>query len=350
VESVDDRHAGILGTGLIGASIGLSLSRLGWNVIGWDEDPLALSIALSRGAVSSAAISHDDLTSRELDLLVIATPPKVTPQILRGLTTEALVTDVTGIKTDVIVAGAGLTRFVSSHPMAGREVSGPEAADASLFNGAAWIIVTDGASETDITALERIVRLLGAHPERMDAERHDRVVTAISHLPQILASTLITEATRTVPDLSLIGGSFRDLTRVAASDPVLWSDLLDTNRDLVVEMLGAFEKRLAGMSSLLEARRKDDLFDSLSESARLHRELHAPVGLVEVALPDRPGELAAVGRALDHARVDVRDLQLRHAPYGGGGLLRVFVHNADLPTLSAALAAEGLTVTREEKR
>jgi len=104
------------------------------------------------------------------------------------------------------------------------------------------------------------------------------------------------------------------------------------------------------MSSLLEARRKDDLFDSLSESARLHRELHAPVGLVEVALPDRPGELAAVGRALDHARVDVRDLQLRHAPYGGGGLLRVFVHNADLPTLSAALAAEGLTVTREEKR
>jgi prephenate dehydrogenase len=350
VESVPDRRAGILGTGLIGASIGLSLGRLGWKVTGWDKDPYALSIAASRGAVSSMAASEEDLTSRALDLLVVATPPKVTPHVLRGLSTDALVTDVTGIKAEVVAAGAHLVRFVSSHPMAGREVSGPEAADASLFNGAAWIIVTDGATETDIATLERVVQLLGAHPERMDAARHDRVVTAISHLPQILASTLITEAAGTVPGLSLIGGSFRDLTRVAASDPTLWSELLDTNRTLVIEMLGTFGRRLTEMSRLLAARRTDDLVDSLSEAARLHRELHAPVGLVEVALPDRPGELAAVGRALDHARVDVRDLQLRHAPYGGGGLLRVFVHNADLPTLSAALAAEGLTVTREEKR
>jgi len=346
---VADRRAGILGTGLIGASIGLSLNRLGWNVTGWDKDPHALSIAASRGAVSTAG-SEEDLISRELDLLVVATPPKVTPQVLRGLSTEALVTDVTGIKAEVIVAGSHLTRFVSSHPMAGREVSGPEAADASLFNGAAWIIVTDGAGEADVATLERVVRLLGAHPERMNAARHDRVVTAVSHLPQILASTLIAEATGTVPDLSLIGGSFRDLTRVAASDPILWSELLDTNRTLVIDILGTFGKRLTEISDLLVERRTGDLVDCLSEAARLHGELHAPVGLVEVALPDRPGELAAVGRALDHARVDVRDLQLRHAPYGGGGLLRVFVHNADLPTLSSALAAEGLTVTREEKR
>ncbi len=234
--------------------------------------------------------------------------------------------------------------------MAGRELSGPEAADASLFNGAAWILITDGAPSSDLATLEDIVLSMGAHPERMDATTHDHLVTEVSHLPQILASVLVTEASATVPDLSLVGGSFRDLTRVAASDSALWSDLLDSNRTLVIDVLERLERRLTQVAGLLEERRTDDLVDLLSTAARLHGDLLAPVGSVEVALPDRPGELAAVGRALDRARVDVRDLQLRHAPYGGGGLLKVFVHNEDLPTLSAALTDEGLTVTREEKR
>jgi prephenate dehydrogenase len=347
---VDEQTAGVLGTGLIGASVGLSLCRLGWNVVGWDQDPAALSTALTRGAVSTTAVSVEDLASRDLDLLVVATPPNATPDLLQRLDTTALVTDVAGVKTHVIGAGAHLPRYVSSHPMAGRELSGPEAADASLFNGAAWILITDGAPSSDLATLEDIVLSMGAHPERMDATTHDHLVTEVSHLPQILASVLVTEASATVPDLSLVGGSFRDLTRVAASDSALWSDLLDSNRTLVIDVLERLERRLTQVAGLLEERRTDDLVDLLSTAARLHGDLLAPVGSVEVALPDRPGELAAVGRALDRARVDVRDLQLRHAPYGGGGLLKVFVHNEDLPTLSAALTDEGLTVTREEKR
>lgn len=344
-----EHTAGIIGTGLIGASIGLALRRLGWVVIGWDRDPVVLSTAVSRGAVTKPAPTEQALVVLDLDLLVVATPPKATPEVLRRISTDALVTDVTGIKSHILEAGRHLPRFVSSHPMAGREVSGPEAADASLFNGAAWIVVTDRAREGDMQDLERIVRLLGAHAERMDAAEHDRIVAALSHLPQILASTLIIEAANTTPDLSLIGGSFRDLTRVAGSDPGLWSELLEVN-PLVTDTLASFMERLTMVSELLATRRTSALLGVLAEAARLHGELHAPVGLVEVALPDRPGELAAVGRALDHARVDVRDLQLRHSPYGGGGLLKVFVHNEDLPTLSAALTEEGLTVTREEKR
>lgn len=345
-----ERTAGIIGTGLIGASIGLALRRLGWVVTGWDRNQVVLSTAVSRGAVTKPATTEQALVDLDLDLLVVATSPKSAPEVLRRISTDALVTDVTGIKSHVLEAGRHLPRFVSSHPMAGREVSGPEAADASLFNGAAWIVVTDGAREDDLKDLEEIVRLLGAHAERMDAGEHDRIVTALSHLPQILASTLIIEAANITPDLSLIGGSFRDLTRVAGSDPGLWSELLEVNHPLVTDTLASFMERLAKVSELLATRRTSALLGVLAEAARLHGELHAPVGLVEVALPDRPGELAAVGRALDHARVDVRDLQLRHSPYGGGGLLKVFVHNEDLPTLSAALTAEGLTVTREEKR
>jgi prephenate dehydrogenase len=347
---VREPRAGVLGTGLIGASIGLGLAGRGWQVIGWDPDEAALATAAERGAVTSRADSMESLASSDLDLLVVATPPKATPRVLEGLTTGALVTDVTGVKHAVIDAGSHLRRFVSSHPMAGREVSGPRAGDASLFNGAAWIVITDGASEGDMTELERVARLLGAHPERLDAATHDRVVTAVSHLPQLLASALITEATTAVPDLSLVGGSFRDLTRVAASDPTMWTELLDANRALVGEMLGRFGERLSQMARIVSERRTDDMTATLEHGARLYGDLHAPVGLVEVALPDRPGELAAVGRALDHARVDVRDLQLRHAPYGGGGLLRVFVNNDDLAILSGKLRAEGLTVTREEKR
>lgn len=343
-------RAGVIGTGLIGASVGLGLTGNGWRVVGWDTNQEALSAARRRGAVSSTATAAGDLAAMDLDLLIVAVPPRVTPHILETLSTETLVTDVAGVKRHVVETGSHLTRFVSSHPMAGREVSGPEAAAGALFSGAAWIVVSDGADEHDMEVLERVIRLLGAHPVRMNAATHDQVVTAVSHLPQLLASALIAEAASTVPDLSLVGGGFRDLTRVAASDPVLWCDLLDTNRTLVVEMLGRFGERLTHLARMISERRTHDVTSTLEDASLIHAGLHAPVGLVEVALPDRPGELAAVGRALDHARVDVRDLQLRHAPYGGGGLLKVFVNNDDLLTLSGELRSEGLSVTREETR
>ncbi|GBD84900.1 prephenate dehydrogenase [bacterium BMS3Abin02] len=338
--------AGILGTGLIGASIGLGLAAAGWDLVGWDPDLASLRVAHQRGAVARIATSEDDLISEDLDLLVLAGPPKPVPVTLRRLSTDVLVTDVTGVKAPVIAAGAHLAHFVPGHPMAGREVSGPEAATPVLFRGATWILITDGADSDDIEQVEEIVRQLGANPVRMSAGEHDRAVAVVSHLPQLLASTLIAEAATELGDLSLVGGGFRDLTRVAASDADLWSELLAANRPLVVETIERFGCRLQRWADLLEVEAHAEVAAALAEAGRLQEDLHPAVGTVEVSLLDRPGELAAVGRALDHSQVDVRDLQLRHSPHGGGGLLQVFVRNGDIPALCQALNAEALTVAR----
>lgn len=336
--------AGILGTGLIGGSIGLGLSHAGWDVIGWDPDPAVADAAATRGALTRVAPSVTEVATGDVDVLFLAGPPRTIPEMLQRLDTDTLVTDVTGVKLPVVASGAHLPRYVSGHPLAGREATGPAAASGSLFRGATWIVVTDGATHRDMVALESIIRLLGANPLRMSAEEHDRTITVVSHLPQILASTLITEAADEIGDLSLAGGGLRDLTRIAGSDPDLWSELLSTNQALAADSLRRLAGRMEVWADLMGD--PDVLRDVLARAADLHADLHAHVAGVEVALLDRPGELAAVGRALDFAGVDVRDLQLRHAPHGGGGLLQIFVRPDDVHTVRKALEAEDLTVTR----
>ncbi|HZJ49056.1 MAG TPA: prephenate dehydrogenase/arogenate dehydrogenase family protein [Acidimicrobiia bacterium] len=337
--------AGILGTGLIGGSVGLGLANTGWEVVGWDPHPAALQVALERGAVARSVASEDALLSEALDLLVLAGPLGTIPATLRRLQTGVLVTDVAGVKAPTVAAGAHLPHFVSGHPMAGREVSGPEAATPSLFRGASWIVIDDDADPTDMERLERIVIQLGAHPIRMSSREHDRTIAIVSHLPQLLASTLIADAAEEVDDLSLVGGSFRDLTRVAASDADMWSELLSANQQLVSETVRRFGHRLQRWAELLESGAKEEIGTALAKAALAQTGLHSSAGIIEVSLLDRPGELAAVGRALEHCGVDVRDIQLRHAPYGGGGLLQIFIKDDDIKTLREELDAEGLLVT-----
>jgi prephenate dehydrogenase len=178
----------------------------------------------------------------------------------------------------------------------------------------------------------------------MSAEEHDRTITVVSHLPQVVASALLSEAADEIGDLSLAGGGLRDLTRIAGSDAVMWSELLSTNRTLAAATLRRFANRLEAWAGLLDD--PESVGELLGHAAGLHADLHAHVGAVDVALLDRPGELAAVGRALDQAGADVRDLQMRHAPHGGGGLLKIYIRDDELDQVRKALDAEGLSVTR----
>ena len=226
--------------------------------------------------------------------------------------------------------------------MAGRETSGPEAASASLFQGAAWVLITDGVSEADLGRMETVVELLGANALRMGAAEHDDAVAVISHLPQILAAALIREAMDHPAGLELASGSFRDLTRVAASDPALWANLLVRNSVPITEVISSYTNRLDAWAKAVKAGNEDELSKALAEAGQARRELAPPVVAVEVALADRPGELARVGRALEASKVDVRDLQLRHSPHGGGGILTLSVRPGEASTLQGALEAEGL--------
>ncbi len=336
-------RAVVLGTGLIGTSIALGLRGAGWATTGWDPDPGVLETARSRGAFDDVRSSGALPTAAEADLVILAGPPQAVIDTAATIDTDALVIDVAGVKVPVTTAASG-RRFVGTHPMAGRETSGPKAASPALFRGAAWVVVTDGAAEDDLATVEALVATLGARSIRMTAAEHDVAVAAISHLPQVLAGALIIEAAAETQALDLAAGSFRDLTRVAASDPGVWAQLLEINRGPLRTAIDGVMSRLVGLSEALDAGDDDAVTAFLSDARQLRRSLAPTVAPVRVALADRPGELARVGHALEATAVDVRDLQLRHAPHGGGGVLTLVVRPGEAEPLRHALEAEGLVV------
>lgn len=326
----------ISGTGLVGTSIALGLRELGWETLGWDSNPEALEGAARVGAVGPV----DDIASVDLgrdDLLVLAAPPSAVLETVSGLDTDALVIDVASVKAPIIEA-VRTRRFVGTHPMAGREVTGPDAARAALFRGATWVVVPDRANEADVAQVERMVADLGARPIRMSAQDHDAAVARISHIPQILAAALLEGAGEIPGAMDLAAGSFRDLTRVASSDPAVWMDILSTNRREVAAAIEWLRDRLAGVAASDEK-----LAESLRGARNLRAALGPGFGVVRVTLEDRPGEMAAVGRALEDSGVDLRDLQLRHAPYGGGGILTLSVQEGHEAALRASLRTEGFS-------
>jgi prephenate dehydrogenase len=327
----------ILGTGLIGASAGLGLRACGHDVVGWDPDSDALAIAARRGAVEPASSMEEALDGAEVVLL--AGPLDAVIATLRDLDTDALVTDVGGVKQPVVEAASHLSHFVGGHPMAGRERGGADAASGALFRGAAWVLATDGVAEEDLGRLESLVRDLQARPVRMTAADHDLAVAVVSHLPQVLAASLLELAEDHAGALDLAAGSFRDLTRVASSDPTMWGPVLAANRDAIGTAVAELAGRLGAwpedsVSGRAKAR--------LEHAAEVRAGLAPPVVAVRVALVDRPGELARVGRALAGTGVDVRDLQLRHGPHGGGGVLTISVRPGEAAALAEALGGEGL--------
>jgi prephenate dehydrogenase len=217
-KTLSTKNAIIHGTGLMGASIGLGLTVAGWSVSGWDPNPLAARIAHERGAVGRVLADSSE-SVEAADLLVLSGPPAATIDALSHLETAALVTDITSVKSPIVDAARRMSRFVPGHPMAGSVSSGPEHASAHLFHGAPWVLCDDLANTADIDRMKEVVTSLGANPVVMDAASHDERVALVSHLPRLLASILI-QMTADNPGASeLSAGSFRDLTRVAGSDP-----------------------------------------------------------------------------------------------------------------------------------
>lgn len=330
----------IVGTGLIGASIGAGLVKAGWTVLGWDPDSSSLEGAQEMGALSEA-VSDPLAAAREADLVVLAGPVVAILETLPRLETEALVTDVAGIKTAVVEAGRGLSRFVGGHPMAGRESSGPAAASAAMFQGATWILTVDDTAEADLKEMEDVVETLGAVPVRMTAADHDAAVAAVSHLPQIVASALVNLVAGEERALPLAAGGFRDLTRIALSEPGWWTDILTQNDREITRLVRSLSTELERWADSIEAHDGAGVAGRLESARAARQRLAPPVAAIRVLLEDRPGEIARVGHALAETGTDVRDLQLRHATRGGGGVLTLSVRPGQEEALKAALRGEG---------
>lgn len=336
------RRVAILGTGLIGASLGLALRDVGWEVAGWDPSSEALTAAQTRGAITEACTSIDQAIAG-CELVVLASPLGAALETMGRLETDAVVTDVAGVKVPVVEAVPPGLRFVPGHPMAGREHAGPAAATPALFRGAAWILCDDGASEADLALVSGIVESVGAVPTVMSAANHDRAVAKISHLPQVIATSLVNQVAEDTVASELISGSFRDLTRVASSDPSWWPEVLMANDTSVTSAIDELIGHLTAMRDSLGVD-EEAVTDALAAARDRRRAMAPPVVRVGVVLQDKPGEIAAVGRALEESSVDVRDLQLRHALHGGGGVLTLSVRPGESEPLRAALRSEGFTL------
>ncbi len=296
-----------------------------------------------------AVVAADSIetATRGADLVVLAGPLSANLETLATLETDALVTDVTSVKQPLMVGAPARMRFVGGHPMAGREHAGPGAASGSLFRGAAWILCDDKTTADDLARMQEIVASLGANPVVMSAEHHDRVVAAISHLPQLLAVALVELVAGNPDTVDLVSGSFRDLTRVASTESAWWPEVLAANSPSVGEALDGLIEHLEALRNDISRGDLGSVTDSL-DRARLQRaEMAPPVSGVEVILADRPGEIGRVGHALQTSRVDVRDLQLRHAVHGGGGILTISVRPGEVETLKAALTREGFEVEEQ---
>jgi prephenate dehydrogenase len=309
---------GIIGVGLIGGSVGLAARKAGWEVVGVDT-PQVLEKAAHSGAIDRASTLKE---VREADLVVLAAPiSKITDLVGDLIPTDALITDVASAKSAIVRRAESLNlRFVGGHPMAGSQLSGVANATSNLFEGARYFLTpTDRTDPEDYREVAGFVRELGAVPTAVDPEKHDLLMAALSHLPHLMATALLKVASDISPEaLSFAGPSFRDLTRVGASNPELWSDILAENAPALGEALAAFAGAMAQLGSEIKDR------ESMEGRFRQAREAYDALGgilvekgvaNVDVAIPveNRPGVFAEVTTLMGSNNINILDLYVRHS-------------------------------------
>ena len=337
----------IIGSGLLGTSIGLGLTNLGVDVSLEDSSPAVLSLAKDFGA--GRTLSSED----KVALVIVCVPPDVAAETISSAINrfpEAVVTDVASVKssilTEVTASGAELSHYVGSHPMAGREKGGALSGRPDLFVGRPWVItVEENTSSQAVNVVEQLALDLGATPIRMTAQEHDHAVALISHAPQVISSLLAARlSVADDSDLALAGQGVRDTTRIAASDPKLWLQILSANATELLPVLKEFETDLATVIHSLE---KVDSAGSLAKLgkaleagnqgiARLpgkHGSRNTSYASIVVMIDDKPGELARLLNEIGAAGLNIEDLKLDHATGAQVGLVEISV----LPAIEAKL-------------
>ena len=329
----------IIGTGLLGASIGLALAERDVDVTLEDASPTALALAADYGA-GRQRTTDDALPA----LVVVATPPDVTADVVhRALETfpDAIVTDVASVKNapyqELRRRGIDLTHYIGSHPMAGRERGGAVMARADLFVGRPWVICRD--EETPAVALAVVEALAldaGATPIEMTPEEHDASVGIVSHLPQVVSSMLAARLVDASDQaVGLAGQGLRDATRIASSDPELWVQILSANNDTVVALLEALQQDLVAFVAALrdadEPGAKRTIANLMAAGNRGVRRIPGKHGSQErfttltAIIDDRPGQLARFLTDLGDLGINMEDLQLEHSPGAQIGFAQVGV-------------------------
>ncbi len=338
-------QANVMGTGLIGASIGYGLKAAGWQVAGVDLDAATQSEALERGAIDTVGLDPD------ADLTVVAAPVGVIPDLAtRALEeTSGVVTDVGSTKAEICQV-VDDPRFIGGHPMAGSEQDGIVGARPDLFRDTMWVLTPgETTSERAFATMRAVVRSFGAETIALPADVHDTLVAQVSHVPHLTSAALMNLADDGSVEhralLRLAAGGFRDMTRISAGRPSIWPDICVANADAIVSALDRLISSLERTRSIVVAGDRAALLAVL-DNARTAR-LNLPVGYghvekvaeLAVPIPDRPGEIAAIATLAAELDVNILDLSISHSGEGREGVMTLIVDAALSERLIGGLMA-----------
>jgi prephenate dehydrogenase len=345
----------VLGVGLIGGSIGLAArERLGDEVVGWGPNRPSLERALALGAIDRAVGSVGEACA-EAEVVFCAGPVSALPDLvataLASAGEDTVVTDAGSTKRQLVAAFGEDERFIGGHPLAGAETAGVANARADLFEGARWYLTpTERSSGILYDRLQRAIAGLGARPQAIDAEAHDRLMATVSHLPHVFADVLAAQAaaelTRDSERLPEVGPSFRDATRVAGSNPSIWADIFAANRDAVTAAIDDAIARLSEARELIGTGEPDAVAAWHAAAAADRRQLletelaGGPLRELRVIVANRPGTVAELALALGEAGVNIEDMALHPATDMKSGAISLWVADGEQAERAVALVRE----------
>ncbi len=338
-------HVRIVGSGLIGSSIGLALTAKGISVTMVDIDPAAAKLAQDL---------MGSIPSEKSEVTLVASPLSTVSEVIKSEIQQGLnlgFIDISSVKVKPILEVSALdldmSYFLPSHPMAGREVGGAESARADLFQGRPWIIDSRGVRTELLEAGREIIEICGAHLIDMPAAEHDRAVALVSHLPQIMSSALAATLEGAPAQwLDLAGTGLRDTTRIAGSNPVLWREILVANQEALTPLLDAVIEDLKNLQLSLSSQNEVEEFIKSGNRGRSmipgkHGGVARNYTFLPVVIEDKPGQLAALFDECASAQVNVEDLTIEHSPEQYTGLITLALSKDDAEKLYRHLLAQG---------
>jgi prephenate dehydrogenase len=333
----------VLGVGLIGGSIGLAAKRrLGAEVSGFDAEPANARRGVELGALDRMGETIPEaLDGAEVVFCAgpVAALPALVAEALDASGPDAVVTDVGSTKRELIAglpSGERLERFIGGHPIAGAESAGVENARDDLFEGARWYLTpTERSGGVHYDRLQRAVADLGARPQAIDPETHDRLMATVSHLPHVIANVLVQQAAAASVEeserLPEVGPSFRDTTRVAGANPAIWGDIFATNSEAVAREIDAASERLREAAEVIRSGDSERVA-AWHSAAREDRRRLLEADLVggelyelRLSVENRPGTVAEIALALGRAGVNIEDMALYPAPDMRTGAISMWV-------------------------
>ncbi|MFI6251064.1 prephenate dehydrogenase [Streptomyces sp. NPDC051016] len=355
------RTALVIGTGLIGTSAALALAQRGVVVHLADHDPEQARTAAALGA------GTDQAPEGPVDLALVAAPPAHVAAVLADAMDRGVArgyADVASVKggprRELEARGLDLSAYIGTHPMAGREKSGPLAATADLFEGRPWVLTPTRDTDTEVLNLAlELVSHCRAVPVVMDADAHDRAVALVSHMPHLVSSMVAARLEHAEEAaVRLCGQGIRDVTRIAASDPRMWIDILSANpgpvADLLADVSADLDETVGALRALQssdgEKRREggagieDMLRRGNAGQVRVpgkHGSAPRAYEVVAVLIDDQPGQLARIFADAGAAGVNIEDVRIEHATGQQAGLVQLWVEPKAVPVLTSALRDRG---------